>query len=103
MEKELEFTIGGFKFTDITSYSRGDNERIPNTYETKVGDIRIFITNGHRDYRPDWIFGCYALGFDKIVLKNCNSKEDAAEYAVKRCRQKVTDYYNILCAVGEKI
>jgi len=93
---EREFTIEGFKFTDCTSYSRDDKNRIPTTFETKAGEIRIVITNGHRDYRPDWVFRCYNLGFDATMIPKCKSKEDAAIFAIKQCRKKAISFYQEL-------
>lgn len=95
-----EFIIGDFKFVDCTSYGRDDKERIPTTFEAKLGDIRIVITNGHRDYRPEWIFRCYNLGFDVSQIKNCRSKEDAAKYAIIQCRKKAVSFYNELKCGG---
>lgn len=46
------------KWKDIASFSKGDNDRTPRTWETHAGDIRIVVTR-HRDYAPDkWILRC---------------------------------------------
>lgn len=84
-----EFELYGLKWKDATSYSRNDKERKPTAYETVIGDVRVYITCGHIHYRPEWVFSCHALGFDTKHLPKAKSKEDAAEQAMKYCREKV--------------
>ena len=42
----------GAVWKDSTSYSRDTKEKIPTAFSTNVGECRISITCGHRDYRP---------------------------------------------------
>ncbi len=84
---ERSFNVLGFTFNDCTSYSQSNKERIPNTYSTERGNIRIVITCGHIDYRDQWIFSCYALGIEKVLIGK-TTKENAAEFAIERCRKK---------------
>lgn|SRR5574343_228261 len=89
---------GGFIWKDITSYSRYDKERIPNTFETQVSDLKISITCGHVHYKDSWIFHCHKLGYDTAFL--CLSKGvspvQAAEMAIGLCRVKISNWYNAL-------
>lgn len=66
---------------DITSYSQGCKERIPTTYEDKAGLIRIVVTCGHRDYRPEWVMHCYQLNIDTKHLPNCSGLDEAKHRA----------------------
>lgn len=90
------FTIGNQKWIDITSYSRDSDRSNPTSWELRTGEIRICITNGHRDYKPEWIFHCYILGFNTISLKQATTKEDAAKLAIKLCKGRVKNLYDLI-------
>ena len=84
----------GAVWKDSTSYSRDTKEKIPTTFSTNVGECRISITCGHRDYRPAWVFHCYELGFDTKYLGEGLSAQEAAEKAVGICRDKAKKLYD---------
>lgn len=67
---------------DITSYSRGDEERIPTTFELDKKVLRICVTSGHRDYKHSWIMHCYQLQIDTREL-SAKTLEKAQIEAVK--------------------
>lgn len=73
-------TIGDWK--DVTSYSRDDTERKPETYQISHGDLRIVITCGHIYHRPDWVMHCRQLGIDTKALK-AKTTQDAKAEAVR--------------------
>jgi hypothetical protein len=87
------FTINGFRFTDSTTYSQGATIKIPTVWKCAVGSNIITVTNGHRDYRPEWVFHCHNLGFTAKHLPDAVTKEDAAETALRICTDKVTKMY----------
>ena len=70
------------QWTDGTSYSRDDKERIPTTWELRVGKLRIWITNGHVCYKGIWIMTCPDLNLREIVLL-AKTKEEAQREAIK--------------------
>lgn len=79
----------GAVWKDSTTYSRGAKEKTPTSFTTNIGECKITITCGHRDYKPSWLFHCYELGFDTKYLGNGLSAQEAAEKAVGICRDKV--------------
>lgn len=89
---KTEFELNGNVWKDCTSYSR-NQERSPTSWETVIGEIRIFISCGHIYYRPGWCFSCYDLGFEALPIK-ANSKEEAAQAAFNACLQKVESFYS---------
>lgn len=80
---------GGAKWKDSTSYQRGDQQRIPTSFNTKVGVCNIIITCGHINYRPEWIFHCFELGFNTTYMGAGLSAIQAAEKAINVCSNKV--------------
>ena len=84
----------GAVWKDSTSYSRDAKEKIPTSFSTNVGECRISITCGHRDYSPAWVFHCYELGFDTKYLGEELSAQEAAEKAVGICRNKAKKLYD---------
>lgn len=64
---------------DITSYSRDDKERKPQTFEKGVGDLRIVITCGHIYHRPNWVMHCGALNIDTRRLLATTQEEAQIE------------------------
>jgi hypothetical protein len=48
---------------DVTSYSRGDTERVPTTWTLviarKCSPLRVTVTCGHLYYRPKWAMLVY--------------------------------------------
>jgi|688.fasta_scaffold888678_2 hypothetical protein len=84
----------GVVWKDTTSYSRDSKEKIPTGFSTNVGECRITITCGHRDYKPSWVFHCYELGFDTKFLGEGLSAQEAAEKAVGICGDKAKKLYD---------
>lgn len=79
-----------------SSYSRDTKEKIPTSFETNIGNCRICITCGHINYRPDWIFHCRELGYDtKLIPSNLKTANQAAEYAIETCRNKIKAMFEV--------
>lgn len=86
------------KWTDSTSYSRGDTERKPRSYTLNAGSISIIITKGHIDYKGLWVMHCYALGM-KTVRLNLNGDADlnkVKRVAIDKVREKLNNLTNDL-------
>lgn len=96
-EKKL---CAGATWEDSTSYSRDDKNKIPNMFSTRVGEHRITITCGHRDYRPLWVFHCFSLGFDTKTLPSGITAEQAATLAISLCKIKVNKLAEDFSKVG---
>jgi len=75
---------------DITSYSQGDKERKPTSFEAVSGDLRIVITSSHISYKGDWVMHCRALGIDTLHMITCKTQDDAEKRAIRNVRLKVT-------------
>jgi hypothetical protein len=74
---------------DITSYSQSDKERIPTAWIASTQHLKVVVTCGHRDYKPDWVMHCHALGIDTKHLKGCKSLDDAKRMAIEEVRLKI--------------
>lgn len=74
---------------DVTSYSQGDKERIPTAFECRSGDLRIYITCGHINYRGEWVMHCQALGIDTLHLKTVKTFDEAKARSVKIVSMKL--------------
>lgn len=82
---------------DVTSYSQGDKERKPTSFENVSGDLRICITCSHIQYRGEWVMNCKALGIDTLHMKTCKTQDDAEKRAIHNVRlklKKLTDSLN---------
>jgi len=84
----------GAVWKDSTSYSRDDKSRIPTAFSTNIGSCRISITCGQRDYRPEWVFHCYELGFDTKHIGKGLTAQEAAEKVVGICKEKARMLYD---------
>lgn len=84
----------GAVWKDCTSYSENTKEKIPTSFITKVGDCRISITCGLKDYKGIWVFHCYELGFSTKYLGEGLSAQEAAEKAIDVCRDKAKQMYD---------
>jgi hypothetical protein len=66
---------------NITSYSRGDNERIPRTWELSIDPVRIVITR-HIHHAPDvWVLLCSPF-CNQYEISN-GTADEAKDAAVK--------------------
>ena len=74
---------------NVTSYSRGDKERKPTSFEVASGKLRIYITCGHISYRGEWIMYCKAVGIDALHMKTCRTQDDAENRAIHNVRLKL--------------
>lgn len=75
---------------DATSYSKGDSERKPTTFEARVGALRVVVTCGHVYYRPKWVMHCFALAIDTHPLY-VETKEQAQDEAMKVVFERLDD------------
>lgn len=78
------------KWGDATSYSRGDRERIPRTWELPVSDVFKITITRHIHYSPEtWLLYCPAIG---ISLTPCPSAdlEEAKQWALDKVSLRLT-------------
>lgn len=67
------------EWTDATSYSQGQRGRVsPNSWECRIGDIRIWISTGHIYYPSQWVIRCPAMGLDLVAITNINAANVSA-------------------------
>lgn len=77
---------------DITSYSRGEQNRVPISWELRAGGIRLIVTRRHM------LEGWYIAAdpwFDYDTLQSTEI-EDAKQEAINALRQKLTGALNDL-------
>jgi hypothetical protein len=81
----------GATWNDSTSYSRGERgKKQPNAFELDLKELRIFITAGHIYYKGTWIMHCHQLSLKEVECRNCKTATEAAEYAVKFVKHKLS-------------
>lgn len=47
------------KWKDCTSYSKGNKEKIPSSFEAHAGPLRIFIVSEHIYSLGEWVLSTY--------------------------------------------
>lgn len=90
---------GNVTWEDCTSYSRGDKERVPTTFSTTIGGLKIVITCAHIDLKDKWLAKCHYLDIH-AHLKSAETANEAALFAIVYCRQEV---YRIHKAFSEVV
>jgi hypothetical protein len=68
----------GAPWKNVTSYSQGDKERKPRTWEARFGGLRIVVTR-HMDYEKDqWVLRCHDLHLERLLASK-DVKEAACQ------------------------
>ncbi len=75
------------EWTDATSYSRDDRERVPTTFEAKAGPIRLCITCGHIYHKGEWIGHAFPIFKDKTL--KASTQSEAQEELILAVREWV--------------
>lgn len=89
----------GFLWKDAATHPQQSRNRNPTAYEVVLHfrrQIRIYITVGHIHYRGEWVLRCFALGIDSPRVLKAKTREDAADEAIKECREIVDDFVRML-------
>lgn len=63
---------------DITTFSRGQADRTPTTFEKRCGPVRLVVTSGHIHYPGKWVAHGFPL-FESKPLKAATREEAQAE------------------------
>jgi hypothetical protein len=86
------------EWTDATTYSRDQVDKKQTAWELKLPSLRIWISNGHRDYPGEFILHCFALGLNthRLNLKADCDIEKVKEKAVKICRMIANNFVSEL-------
>jgi len=63
---------------DITTFSRGQADRTPTTFEKRCGPMRLVVTSGHVHYPGRWVAHGFPL-FENKPLKAATREEAQAE------------------------
>ena len=58
-----------YQWTDATTYSRGQTDKTPIAWQYNTPDLWIWISNGHRYHRNEWVVTCHALAIDAVVMR----------------------------------
>lgn len=72
------------KWTDTTSYSRGEKATEPRTYSAQLGPhLRVVVTKGHLEYPGEWVMHLHPLfGPKPLDLPDVAKPEVAQERAI---------------------
>lgn len=73
------------EWVDATSYSRGDKERVPKTWQAKHLGVRLTVTR--RIHEEGWFVMCHAASIDCVGLGDI-PLEEAKEAAVLKLFEK---------------
>jgi len=73
------------KWADISSYSQGDKDRVPHTFEARAAAVRIIVTRRHG--LSGWFLRCEPW-HDLKSLGECTASE-AKEAALEQVRADV--------------
>lgn len=71
------------KWRDITSYSQGDNERIPKTWELRLEELNYrVIVSRHIYYENTWLLTCRNIDIEHFDLET-DDIDEAKNKALK--------------------
>lgn len=87
-------SVGRPQWQDITSYSRGQADRIPSTWQLRLTrDVVITITRGHIYDRDNWVMHCRPW-FDTWSLQlpsTPENRDEAMAQAVALVRGQINE------------
>ena len=66
------------QWNDVSSYSRGQVDRTPNTFSAQCGPMRIVVLTGHIYYPGKWVAHAFPL-FESKLLSAVTLEEAQAE------------------------
>ena len=66
------------EWKDVSSYSRGDTSRKPNTFSAQCGPMRLVVLTGYIHHPGKWVTHAFPL-FESRVLKATTREEAQAE------------------------
>lgn len=90
---------GNAIWEDCTSYSKSDKERVPTTFSTHIGGMKLVITCGHIHAKGEWLASCHSLNIDFQLLK-VKTPIEAGEQIILLCKEKVNKMYYAFGVVG---
>lgn len=77
------------EWKDVTSHSQGDKERVPKTFEIRLGFIRVVVTR-HIYFSPDvWTYRCDGLGDQTNFELQNRDLEGAKKEALERIKPRL--------------
>lgn len=78
------------KWEDTTSYSRGDDKRIPRTWKARIKSFTLVVTR-HIHHAPDiWIFNCEPFCREyELTAKDIDAAKVEAEYKFRKAIDEV--------------
>lgn len=83
-------------WVDVTSYRRGDTERVSRSFQCHLqGQLRVIVTR-HTDFSPDmWVLNCPPLGFHMRGLTGVDHKSAQRE-ALALVRERLESWLQCL-------
>lgn len=82
------------KWTDTTSYQRGDQDRIPRVWELRGEHVRVVVHRLHGTDPHVWHVTCHDLGIKDWVLGSAvvaNAQKEALSLVVKRVKKMLQE------------
>jgi hypothetical protein len=73
------------EWKDETSYSRGENPRVPKTFVARCGPLKLVVTCGHIHSPGRWVAHCHPI-FDTKTI-DATSREEAQAEVVRLARE----------------
>lgn len=79
------------KWKDISSYSRGDRDRTPHSWECKVAGIRLVVTRHIHHDPSDWLVRCGILPERVLKSKDIDDAKAEALAMLRSAAQQIVD------------
>lgn len=85
-------------WTDSTTYSRLQKDRVQDSWTYQSNSIKITVTKGHIYFYGKWVMHCPQLNMDTVALKidSSASPEEAQKLAVKMVKARLEYLSNSL-------
>lgn len=79
---------------DATSYSHGERgKKDPTCWEANIGtdlhEMRIVAVQHHLSHPGRWVFHCYQLDLDTVLLPDATNADEAKQAALLAVRQRL--------------
>lgn len=87
------------KWTDCTSYSRGESAKEPRSWEIMVGTLRLVVTTGHIYHPGKWVMHLPPW-YDAAELKAATADE-AKDHALAVARRKIEQCWKAVCSMTD--
>lgn len=90
------------EWKDATSYGKGERgKKLPTSWETEIGGLRIWISKGHIYYPDDWVMNCPSLDLKEVRIgpQVALTDDDAKSESLMLARAKLKKKYEFFAGL----